>query len=161
MNKINISTVTIIPLSQDNIREALVLIEAIFSYESDQKNARFTLYDSLGNQEYGQRYWIAVTENNKVIGITGLYKDWSDRSVVWLGWFGVHTEFRLHGIGSKLLEYAISKAKQEGYVTLRLFTSSDPNERAAHKLYKKFGFTQIEINKSSDKIYFEKKLKAI
>jgi L-amino acid N-acyltransferase YncA len=162
MSKTNASAITIIPLSQNNIRKAILLTENIFPFETDQRNARFTLYDSLGDQEHGQRYWVAVNEQNKVIGITGLYEDRKDKTVIWLGWHGVHTEHRLYGIGSKLLDYAINEAKKAGYKKLRLFSSlSDPNEQAAHKLYKKFSFVQTGSSKTKDKIYFEKELNAV
>lgn len=55
-----------------------------------------------------------------------------------------------------LLQHAIDETKQRGSAKLKLYTSSDPNERAAHELYKKFGFEQTEIDRNTDKIYFEK-----
>jgi hypothetical protein len=53
-----------------------------------------------------------------------------------------------------LLQYAIDKALQWDATSLKLCTSSDPNEQAAHLLYKKFGFQQTGIDKKADEIFF-------
>lgn len=150
--------IKIIPLSHETLNDAIVLIESIFPYRPDQKNARYNLTDSLVKLKTGKTYWIAVNEDNKVVGITGLYDDYRDRTVVWLGWYGVHPEYRKQGIGSMLLQFAIDEAKRRGFSLLKLYTSSDKNERDSHSLYRKFGFTQFYINKKLDKIYFEKYL---
>jgi len=150
--------VKIIPLTQEQLAKAISLLEKIFSYKPDQKLLKYSLTDSLSKKAYGQTYWIAVDEVNSVIGITGLYDDTIDKKLSWLGWFGVQPDHRQRGVGSILLQYAIDKAKQRGSARLKLYTSSDPNERAAHHLYRKFGFEQTGIDRKADKVYFEKKL---
>ena len=134
--------VKIIPLTQEQLTNAISLLEKIFSYKPDQKLFKYSLTDSLKKKAYGQIYWIAAEETNSVIGITGLYDDATDKKASWLGWFGVHSDYRQCGICSILLQFAIDKAKQKGSAKLKLYTSSDPNERAAHNLYRKFGFKQ-------------------
>ena len=151
--------VKIIPLTQEQLTNAISLLEKIFPYKSDQQIIRFSLIDSLGEKAYNQIYWIAVEKSNRVIGITGLYDYAKDKKVSWLGWFGVHPKYRQRGIGSSLLQYSIDQAVQKGSTRLRLYTSSDPNEQAAHQLYKKFGFQQTRIDRQTGLIYFMKRLK--
>lgn len=118
--------------------------------------SEYSLTDSLGKVDYGQTYWVAVNEEKRVVGITGFYDDKCDSSVVWLGWYGVHPTNRKRGIGSKLLQFAIEEAGRRGFSTIKLYTSSDAGEKAAHKLYLKFGFSLYAENKKTDKIYFRK-----
>ena len=151
--------VKIIPLSRELLSESISLLKTIFPYKPDQRLLKHSLTDSLKTGAYGQVYWVAVDDTNSVIGITGLYNDKKDKKVRWIGWFGVHPDHRKLGIGSELLQYAIDMALQKGTTSLRLYTSSDPKEQAAHQLYKKFGFQQIGINKKADEIYFCKSIK--
>jgi len=151
--------VRVLPLSHEDLRNAISVIKRIFPYKSDQKLSEYSLTNSLGKADYGQTYWVAVNEEKRVIGITGIYNDKYDSSIVWLGWFGVHPAHRRLGIGSMLLQYAIDEASRKDAAKLRLYTSSDPNERAAHELYRKFGFKQTRIDRNADKIYFMKSLK--
>jgi GNAT superfamily N-acetyltransferase len=146
----------ITPLTQEQLANAISLLEKIFSYKPDQRLFKYSLTDSLSKRESGQIYWIAVDKSNRVIGITGLYDDAKDKKASWLGWFGVHPNYRQYGTGSLLLQYAINQALQKGSTRLKLYTSSDPNELAAHKLYKKFGFRQTKFDRIADKIYFMK-----
>ena len=128
-------------LSSEFFNDAISLIEQIFTYKRDQIQARKNLIESLSKSN-DKSYWIALDENRKVIGITGLYldpKNRDDKSTAWLGWFGVHPNYRQRAIGSELLSFTTSKAKKRGIKTLWIYTSLDKNERVAHKLYEKFG----------------------
>ncbi len=108
------------------------------------------------------KYWVG-TENGKLIGTTGIYELKKDaKEANWLSWFCVHPEYRGRGIGSKLLDYAIKKAKINRKKYLRLYTSpDDPNEKAAQKLYEKKGFKITGKGKKRGKykiVYRELKL---
>jgi len=149
----------IIPLSNEILDEAVSLIEAVFPYKTDQKKARRSFTDSLSRPDSDKQYWLAVNHQGSIVGITGLYDNDKDSNVVWLGWFGVHPQHRRHGLGSMLLEFAISEAIKRGFSVLKLYSSFDENERAAHHLYEKSGFVQTKSDEKTDKIYFAKKLK--
>jgi GNAT superfamily N-acetyltransferase len=151
--------IKIIPLSKETLNTAISLIQKIFPYRLDQKYAQRSFSDSLTNSNPHKTYWVAINKEGRVVGTTGLYLDRNDKSVVWLGWFGVHPKHRKQGIGSKLLLFTIDEAKRKGYSLLKLYTSFDKNEKAAHQLYKKFGFVQTKSDKKSDKIYFQKNLR--
>ena len=146
-------------MSKDTLDEAVSLIQKIFPYRPDQKNAQRSFSDSLMSTKFDKTYWVAVNKEGIVVGVTGLYFDRNDKSVVWLGWFGVHPKHRRQGIGSELLAFTIDEAKRRGYSLLKLYTSSDENEKAARQLYKKFGFLQTASDIKSDRIYFDKDLR--
>ena len=130
----------IIPLSNETLNDAISLAKSVFPYKLDQKNAKYNFTDSLSKPNSGENYWVAVTKDREVVGITGLYHDIYDKNIALLGCFGVHPQHRRHGIGPKLLEFAIAKSAKRGFSILKLYSSSDQNEVAAHKLYKKHGF---------------------
>lgn len=151
---------TILPLSEELLNDAMTLMENVFPYKQDQKNAKWAFADSLTQpNSQDKQYWLAVNRQGEVVGITGLYHDYKDKNIAWLGWFGVHPKHRRHGLGSMLLEFAISEAEKRGFSVLKLYSSFDKNERAAHFLYRKYGFIEIVSDKKADKIIFLKKLK--
>jgi GNAT superfamily N-acetyltransferase len=151
--------IRIIPISKETLDEAISLIQKVFPHIPDQKNAEWSFSDSLTNINSDKNYWVAVNNEGKFIGITGLYLDLNDKSVAWLGWFGVHPSHRRHGIGSDLLVFTIDEAKRRGFSSLKLYTSSDENEKAAHQLYKKMEFLQTTYDKKLGRIYFVKDLR--
>jgi GNAT superfamily N-acetyltransferase len=149
----------IVPLSKDRMDDAIRLIKAVFPYQQDQKKAKWNFIDSLGHCTTDKEYWVAVTAEGDIIGITALYKDRKDNDEVWLGWFGVHPNHRRHGLGSRLLRFAISKAEERGYSRLKLYSSFDENERGAHNLYRKNAFIEIKSDEENDVIIFQKILR--
>jgi ribosomal protein S18 acetylase RimI-like enzyme len=94
-------------------------------------------------------FWGAVDSQTKaLLGTTGLYlynRDASD--AVWLAWFCVATEARGKGIGSRLLDFSIDRARNSGRKYLRLYTSDDPREAAAQRLYESRGLSVVRRNK--------------
>jgi GNAT superfamily N-acetyltransferase len=148
-----------IPLSNELLNDAIALIETIFPYKPDQKNAKWSLADSLTHPNSDKQYWLAINLDGLIIGIMGLYNDSSDPTTAWLGCFGVHPQHRRLGLGSVLLQFATSEAKERGFSTLRLYSSFDENESASHHLYRKQGFIETRSDKKADKIFFLRKLR--
>jgi GNAT superfamily N-acetyltransferase len=149
----------IVPLSEELVEDAIVLIETVFPYKQDQKTAKWSFRNSLTQAKYNQQYWLAVNSHGEIVGVTGLYHYDNDKSVVWLGWFGVHPQHRRHGLGSMLLDFSISEASKRGFSVLKLYSSFDENEKAAHCLYRKYGFIETSADEKADKIYFLKQLR--
>jgi len=137
----------------------MILIGRVFPYKEDQKFAKFSFTDSLKYSNADNQFWLAVNHKGEIVGITGLYHDYREKNIAWLGWFGVHPQHRRLGLGSMLLEFAISEAEKRGFSILKLYSSFDKNERAAHFLYRRYGFIQILSDKKADKMIFLKKLK--
>lgn len=150
-----------VPLSKSILDGALALFDKVFVYERDRKIAHINFMETLERKNYGQMYWFATDKNGKAIGMTGLYRDQinkDDNETVWLGWFGVHPEYRKRGIGSSLLKFTINEAKSQGYPTMKIYTSTDENEWAAHKLYEDFGFNKINGSADREIIFYGRQL---
>lgn len=67
---------------------------------------------------------------------------------------GVKPEYRRHGLGRLIIEFAIEKAKQHGYIKVILWTQYSMN--SAQKLYEATGFchvNDIERNGRKFKVY--------
>jgi GNAT superfamily N-acetyltransferase len=88
------------------------------------------------------KYWITYdTVTEKVTGVVGLYEEYPDaQEACWLGWYCVEPNSRGKHVGTKLLEYAIAQARKLNKNFLRLYTSTDPSEAVAQKIYEKYGF---------------------
>ncbi|MGD8663942.1 MAG: GNAT family N-acetyltransferase [Desulfobacterales bacterium] len=104
---------------------------------------------------------VYVDETNKVIGTTGLYRYKKDADeAAWVAWFCVDHRARGRGIGQALIDHTVKLARNGGFDKIRLYTSTDPNEEAAQRLYEKNGFNEIGRKKGifTTTIYREKKL---
>jgi len=113
------------------------------------------LLKDFGNNYY--KVWVAL-DGGKVIGVTGLYATkWDIEEAYWLAWFAVSKKDRGKGVGRKLLEFCIDKAKRDGKKYLRLYTSDGDVEKDAQRLYEKHGFRIVDGKKFGE-IYdvFEK-----
>lgn len=64
---------------------------------------------------------------------------------------GVKPEYRGHGIGRKLVEAAITRAKQSGYSKLILWTQLSMTE--AQKLYESEGFVHIDDIARNERVF--------
>ncbi len=146
------------PLSRSTIRESIKLVKRILP-EQGLENVSIAFNASLAFEESGIKtlfyrfllnsyginelhYWVVIHEKSQsVVGTTGLYCHSKDtHEADWVGWMCVHPDFRGHGIGSKLVNFSITKAKERGKKYLRLYTSDDPNEAAANRIYEREGF---------------------
>ena len=148
----------IVPLSKETLSDSILLIETIFPYKPDQRNAAYSFRKSLSGDRSFAEYWVCNNPDGKVIGIIGLYTDRRYKSVMWIGWFGVDPKYRRKGIGSRLLKYAEKEAKKRKAGTLKVYSSFHKNELASHSLYINHGFAKTRINRTADRIYFSKKI---
>ena len=140
------------PLSLSNIEAAVNLVNKVFTRQSmlERESLRASLSQDkrlykilfLLARVTQLHYWVAVDNNSqKVIGTTGLYcYTYDEAEAYWLAMFCVDPTCRGQGIGRKLLEFSIDKAKAADKKFLRLYTSTDPNEATAQVLYDKYGF---------------------
>ncbi|MEA3228851.1 MAG: GNAT family N-acetyltransferase, partial [Campylobacterota bacterium] len=75
----------------------------------------------------------------------------------WLGWFCVDEEFRGQGLGKKLLDFSMLKAKELNKKSLQLYTYQSPEFEAAINMYRKYNFTQYTPSRECRKkdLYFQ------
>lgn len=157
----------IVPLSHENIEEAIKLAHKVFPLDSASSNPPERGFRKSLSQESVLKswrgpehvlsrlnYWVLLDDNShKVIGVTGLYGFKDNLDEVWLAWYCIDPEARGKGMGRRLLEWTIDKARSEGYKLFKLYTSTDPNESVAQKLYESLGLEIINREKDVDSPY--------
>lgn len=165
----------IVPLSEKNLEDAIALAHMVFKTDVESGNPPEMGFRASLDTQWKKKllaknqnikdltYFLLVDEYEKVIGTTGFYTHINEPDVVWLGWFCVNSEYRGQKLGEYLLKWSIEKAKEQGYSILRLYTSTEPNEAIAQKLYEKMGFQIVGIEKEEKDeyttLYKELKLK--
>lgn len=161
-------SIKIKPLNKQNLNEAIKLVDRIFpSEEQGEEAARISFRASLDPQEYNDflgkcqisdlRYWLAIDNFGKVLGTIGLYCYETDKEeAYWLGWLCVAPEARNMGIGKRLLQFCIEKSKKREKRFLRLWTTTNPDELIAHKMYEKTGFIKLDKEEPVPETEFKK-----
>jgi len=98
-------------------------------------------------------YWVAVNEQEKIVGTIGLYSYFKDsHEAVWMAFFCVDPESRKQGIGGKLVKHAIEQARATGVPYFKLYTTTMQNETASHALYYEHGFRVV---KTKHKLFYK------
>lgn len=150
------------PLSERTLNEASQMTINVFhSYVNDEdyppKWFKASLNPDENKKAYSDfdvkslKYWVSLNEKNKVTGIIGIYTlKYDEKEAYWLAWYCVDPKFRGKGIGKALLNFVIAKAKKEGKMWLRLYTSNEPNEKRANEMYDKLGFKPIKSKKINE-----------
>ena len=149
------------PLSDCNLHQATTLRGSVFKwldvYEQRTLRAslhpeKYLVYKKLGIDRL--EYWVALSPvTDDILGLVGLYTQiQDDTDAIWLGWYCVDPQHRGHKIGSKLLEFAINKAKKRNKKFLHLYTTDDDEYATARKQYEKLGFEHYDT-KSSEFYY--------
>lgn len=99
------------------------------------------------------RFWIAV-DGDKVVGTVGILD--RGENVAKLRRMFVQKEYRGTGLGQKLLDTALTFAKEAGYTKIKLNTHV--NMQRAHHFYEKNKFILMGEKGSGCKIVYEKSL---
>ena len=151
--------IRIVELDNAMIPEAKALVDKVFPEQDTVERLSFWVYKhrrnplmkgmlKLSGSMSVYRYWVALNQEGKICGTTGLYSEKEDfHEAIWLSWFCVDPAARGQGIGKELIEFSIDKARGYGKKYLRLYTSDDPNEAAAQFLYEKYGFKVVGTDK--------------
>ena len=71
--------------------------------------------------QYPDLFWVATTENGKVVGSTG--SKHIDSTTTDMHKLCVDAEFQKLGIGQKLIETLLESARENGYSTITCYTS--------------------------------------
>lgn len=143
-------------LSKERIPEAKALVDLVFPHQNPGERASFPMIS--GEAKLHQRllfaipgirlldFWVAISPDDEVHGIVGLYSMRKDRSdALWLGWFAVHPEARGKGLGGTLLRKAIEEARERDVKYLRLYTSDTDliqGGDVAQEVYERYGLVE-------------------
>lgn len=95
--------------------------------------------------DIGGVFWIAVNEDNRVIGSIG-FKPIENSKEVWLHRLFVKYNLKHSGIGTKLLEQAERYLKENDKKIVRVHLGSGEEWFEAHKFYPENGYVEYESN---------------
>lgn len=141
-----------VPVTQESFDETLKLLNKVFKTFTEEENPFVWYKVSLDPGKHADfmktkgvrdvRYFSVIDKaNKKVIGATGLYHLLRETpETVWLGFYCLDEKYRGQGIGKKILEWTVDKARNEGNTLLKLYTSPNEELEKAQEIYKKFGF---------------------
>lgn len=163
------------PMTEKVLNEVVSLVATVFPPEYEEEPGTLELPASLNPDAYQDflkktqmsnlKYWVAI-DSGKVVGVVGLYCYEEDKKdAVWLGWYCVDRVARKRSTGTELLLFAIEEARKQGKKFLRLYTTTDPAERDAQRIFRRHGFHLIkegpwEGDPELTKLYYELKLGA-
>jgi len=156
-------------LSPQTLDAANTLVDTIFAKEVELIPSD-ALRASLEAEKYEKfwikfnltylHYWVALV-GDAVVGTTGLYGLTKDiHEALWLSWFCVDPSYRKQSIGSQLLTFTEEEARRLGTKYLRLYTSTNPEEAVAQRLYdeRNYVITGTEQLPHELRVYREKRL---
>ncbi|MBR3359208.1 MAG: GNAT family N-acetyltransferase [Solobacterium sp.] len=134
---------TLVPVTKDNLDDAVFLQHVIFPSYSAEENYRDAVTGKTKN-----RYYL-VYDGDACIGITGLYSDPDDPDNAWLGWFGVRGEFRRRHYGSAIIALFEEQARSAGFRYARIYTDRYDNDTAI-AFYTSCGYTSETYDNPDD-----------
>lgn len=135
----------LILVDKSNYKDAIKIQNNIFPKEDGTLNILASLDIDAFHKITGMQYhyirnqYYLAKENGKYIGITGLYN--YNLEEVWLGWFGILSNYRNKGYGTELLRKTVDLATSLNFKTIRLYTDYIDNHVATF-LYEKEDFVQ-------------------
>ncbi len=103
--------------------------------------SRESFFDELTKNEFAIYFSAAVED--RVVGYAGMWKVFDEGHITNIA---VHPQYRGNGIGSRLLENLIEKAKNTGIIRMTLEVRK--GNLAARGLYKKYGFDAGGLRKA-------------
>ncbi len=84
--------------------------------------------------------------NSDIIGVCELVRSWRSKHAAFIHSFYIDKGYRRKGIGRKLLQKVIDILKNDGFKEIEL--TVDPDNEAADRLYKNFGFKKVGLRKN-------------
>lgn len=91
--------------------------------------------------EYGKVLVLEI--GNKVCGVAGMLRHWSDLHLGYLVTFSIAEDERGRGLGRDFLNKVIQRLREEGLLRIRLTVS--PDNLAARSLYERAGFQAVSF----------------
>ena len=150
-------------VTEKNVERAIALAREIFPYEI--RNGVF-----LPEREYLLSFrpdrvhlqdFFMVKYGGEFVGITGYYHKHQHRpKELWLNYFGLVEQHRGNGIGKKMLRKTLDLMRKfnANLKTIKLYTTSRPEQLGSHCLYRCAGFKLYARKKTQPfhTLYFKK-----
>ena len=134
-------------VDKQNVGQAIRIQNEIFPLVNGSEDLKEAVSGNIQSYQL-LKYWLAKDEN-KFVGISGLYAYKEYPQDAWLGWFGVLEGERGKGYATQIMEFTKQQAKQLGFESLRLYTDEQGNAKAV-KLYNKLGMIGELYNNPED-----------
>ena len=117
-------------VNKENLEIAVQIQNEIFPLEDGRAN----FIEGIDNNPYRKEMInFIIYEKKEPIGVVGLYSYNEYPNDAWLSWFGILEKFRNKGYGLLSFDFFESLAKEKGYLSIRVYTSSEFD--VAIKLY--------------------------
>lgn len=111
-----------IEVNKDNLEIAVKVQNEIFPLEDGRQN----YIEGITNDPYRKEMTNYIVYNEEIpIGVVDLYSYNEYPSDAWLSWYGVIDKYRNKGFGSKIFNFFEELALQKGYLSIRVYTSSE------------------------------------
>lgn len=138
----------IIELNKKYLSDAIKLQKRLFPLESGKADLTLGANGKTAENQSLLKYWLAQ-KGSEIIGIVGIYAYKDYPKDAWLGWFGVDEKYRKKGIGGALFDFAVQKAKELKFQSLRLYTDDQDNADAV-LFYEKKGMISEKYTNEQD-----------
>lgn len=148
---------TIIEYNENYENKVKTLISSIFVHEYGYKNCKEEIFNEDLNEylSLGGNFWIAINDNNDVIGTIGAKK--LNHEALELKRIYVHKDYRGKGLAHELLNTFEYFARLGNYKYLKLSTRS--NMERAISFYRKHSFIDDpNILSNQNVVYLHKEL---
>ena len=148
-------TKNIVPCTNELMKQAEMVVRTVFPWMTPFEWLSFIairhrdsfvgrLLSRVAGVEDLVAFDVYLDETNAVRGTTGLYRYEKDaHEAVWVAWFCVDPAVRGRGVGQALIDHTVERARNAGFKKIRLYTSTDPNEETAQRLYERNGFKEV------------------
>ncbi|GAB6100260.1 hypothetical protein JCM16358_21390 [Halanaerocella petrolearia] len=108
---------------------------------------------------HGAVYVIYI--DSQPVGVIEYMRDMDEINTAYLYGLAIVEEFQGQGLGKRLLDYSLEQLQQLGITNVEL--TVDPDNHPAIKLYRKFGFKQVDFHEeeyglNEDRFIMELKL---
>lgn len=153
----------IVPMNAETLHKAKALVDSVFPHQSPTERLFFWAWERreqlavrfglavLGVTDIGD-FWLALDEEGAVLGTVGLYRYRKDSDeAAWLNWYCVSPQARGQGVGARLLDFAIDKARESGARYLRLYTGDDGTMAKAQEVYESRG---LQVYETRNRVFY-------
>ncbi len=153
----------IVPMTRETVHAAKALVDRVFPHQSPTERLFFWAWERRGQPavRFGLAvagvtdigdFWLALNDEGAVLGTVGLYRYRKDSDeAVWLSWYCASPEARGQGVGARLLDFAIDKAKESGARYLRLYTGDDAIMAKAQDVYESRG---LQVYETRNRVFY-------
>lgn len=169
---------SIVPLSKENIDEALFILNEHYGKDQDSAvNFRTWLPASLPDSVEGMKlqdekhidylqYWVAVDiDKNLVVGVTGIFTKDDQPDLAWLGWTSVLDQGVIENLEDLLVEFVSNVAYCMGKSRLADFVDDGEEDVFLRDMLFRNGFVLSAIEEKSEapdgSVHFIKDLSAM